>query len=99
MKLAEYLRRNKKEFVLSRQALRSGTAIGALIREAEHAQSKADFVSKMSIALKEANETEYWIDLLHQSNYIDDKNYKSIHPDIVELLKLLVSIVKTSRNH
>ena len=99
VKLAEYLRRNKKEFVLSRQALRSGTAIGALIREAEHAQSKADFVSKMSIALKEANETEYWIDLLHQSNYIDDKNYKSIHPDIVELLKLLVSIVKTSRNH
>ena len=85
--------------MLSRQALRSGTAIGALIREAEHAQSKADFVSKMSIALKEANETEYWIDLLHQSNYIDDKNYKSIHPDIVELLKLLVSIVKTSRNH
>mgnify|MGYP004006345257 FL=1 len=99
VKLTEYLQREKKEFVLSRQVLRSGTAVGALIREAEHAQSKADFVSKMSIALKEANETEYWIDLLHQSNYIDDKNYKSIHPDIVELLKLLVSIVKTSRNH
>jgi four helix bundle protein len=84
--------------VLSKQALRSGTAVGALVREAEHAQSKADFINKMSIALKEANETEYWIELLHQSDYIRGDDYCSIHDDITELLKLLVSIVKTSRS-
>ena len=76
---------------------RSGTSIGALVREAEHAQSRADFINKMSIALKEANETLYWIDLLHQSGYITTKNHQSIHPDIEELLKLLISIVKTTR--
>jgi four helix bundle protein len=99
VKLARYLQTEQKEYVLSKQVLRSGTSVGALVREAEHAQSKADFISKMSIALKEANETEYWIDLLHQSDYIDDSNYQSIQPDIEELLKLLVSIVKTSRSN
>jgi four helix bundle protein len=98
VKLARYLQTEQKEYVLSKQVLRSGTAIGALVREAEHAQSKADFVSKMSIALKEANETEYWIDLLHQSDYITNDSYDSLHPNIEELLKLLVSIVKTSRS-
>ena len=99
VKLAQYLQKEKQEYVLSKQVLRSGTAIGALVREAEHGQSKADFISKMSIALKEANETEYWIDLLHQSDYIQLDNYTSIHDDITELLKLLISIVKTSRAH
>lgn len=98
VKLAQYLQKEKQEYVLSKQVLRSGTSVGALVREAEHAQSKADFISKMSIALKEANETEYWIDLLHQSDYISTDSYDSLHPDIEELLKLLVSIVKTSRN-
>jgi len=98
VKLAKYLQEQKREFVLSKQVLRSGTAIGALIREAEHAQSKADFISKMSIALKEANETDYWLDLLHQSEYITTENHASIHPDIQELIKLLVSIVNTSKN-
>lgn len=97
VKLAKYLQDEKREFVLSRQVLRSGTAIGALIREAEHAQSKPDFVNKMSIALKEANETDYWIDLLHQSDYLTQEGYESIHDDIQELIKLLVSIVKTSK--
>lgn len=97
VKLAKYLQCEQKEYVLSKQVLRSGTAIGALIREAEHAQSKADFISKMSIALKEANETDYWIDLLHQSGLIVQKNYDSIHSDIQELIRLLVSIVKTSK--
>lgn len=95
--LAKHLQNEKREFVLSKQVLRSGTAIGALVREAEHAQSKADFISKMSIALKEANETDYWLDLLHQSGYLNDDGYQSIHPDVEELLKLLVSIVKTSK--
>lgn len=97
VKLAKHLQEEKREFVLSKQVLRSGTAIGALVREAEHAQSKADFVNKMSIGLKEANETDYWLDLLHQSDYITQESYDSIHPDILELLKLLVSIVKTTK--
>ena len=70
VKLAKYLESEKKEFVLSRQVLRSGTAISALVREAEHAESRADFVHKMNIALKEASETLYWLDLLHQGGYI-----------------------------
>jgi four helix bundle protein len=99
VKLSRHLQEGKKEFVLSRQVLRSGTAIGALIREADHAQSRADFINKMNIALKEANETDYWLDLLHQSDYISQESYESIHPEIQELLKLLVSIVKTSKNN
>ena len=97
IKLYKYLITEKKEYVLSKQVLRSGTSIGALVKEAEHAQSKADFVHKMNIALKEANETEYWLMLLKDSEYIDEKNFNSIYPDSVELIKILVSIVKTSR--
>ena len=83
--------------MLSKQILRSGTSVGALIKEAEHAQSKADFLNKMNIALKEANETEYWLMLLKDSEYIDRKSYDSIYPDCVELIKLLVSIVKSTK--
>jgi four helix bundle protein len=97
VKLYKYLVSEKKEYVLSKQILRSGTSIGALIKEAEHAQSKADFINKMSIALKEANETEYWLQLLKDSEYISEQNFKSIHNDSVELIKLLVSIVKSSK--
>lgn len=97
VKLAKYLEREKKEFVLSRQVLRSGTAIGALVREAEHAESKADFIHKMSVALKEANETLYWLELLHQGEYIDKPTYESIGSDSEELVKLLTAIVKTSK--
>lgn len=70
VKMAQYLQTEKREFILSKQLIRSGTSIGAMIREAEHAESRADFTHKMSIALKEANETHYWLDLLHQSKYI-----------------------------
>lgn len=97
IKLSKYLQSEKREYVISKQVLRSGTSIGALVRESEHAQSKADFISKMSIALKEANETDYWIELLHKSNEISDVEYHSIQPQIQELIKLLVSIVKTSK--
>lgn len=82
-----------KEYVLSKQSLRSGTAMGALVREAEHAESKADFVHKMAIALKEANETDYWIELLFHSRYLEESEYQSVKKDIVELLKLLTSII------
>ena len=97
--LYKYLTDNKKEFVLSKQLLRSGTAIGALIRESEHAESKADFIHKLSIALKEANETDYWIDLIYQTNYLTEKEYQSIKENITELLKLLASIIKASKNN
>lgn len=95
IKLFKYMQNNHKEYILSKQLLRSGTAVGALIREAKYAQSKADFLNKLMIALKEANETKYWLELLHQSDYIDQAMYKSIEPDINELLKLLVSSTKT----
>ncbi len=88
---------DRNEFVLSKQLLRSGTAIGALVREAEHAESKADFIHKMAISLKEANETEYWIELLYKSEILDKTAYQSIKPDIEELLKLLTSIIKSSK--
>jgi four helix bundle protein len=97
VKLARCLQAEKKEFVLSRQVLRSGTAVGALVREAEHAQSKADFINKMSIALKEANETVYWLELLYKSEYIPGHNIDAIQFDCKELVKLLAAIVKTSK--
>ena len=97
IKAYKFLSEEKREFVLSKQMLRSGTAIGALVREGEHAQSDADFVNKMNIALKEANETEYWLMLLKDSEYIDEKSFVSIQQDCVEVIKLLISIVKTSK--
>ena len=88
----------RKEFVLSKQVLRSGTSIGANIRESEHAQSKADFIHKLSISLKEANETEYWLDLLYETKYINQIEFENIKPKIIELLKLLTSIINTSKS-
>jgi four helix bundle protein len=90
---------DKKEFVLSKQMLRSGTSIGANIREAEHAQSKADFIHKLSISLKEANETEYWLDLLYETKYLSKTEFESIKFKITEILKLLTSIINTSKNN
>jgi four helix bundle protein len=98
IKAYKFLSEEKREFVLSKQMLRSGTSVGALVREAEQAQSKADFISKMNIALKEANETEYWLMLLKDSDYIDEKSFESIHQDCVEIIKLLISIVKTTKD-
>lgn len=88
---------DKKEYVLSKQLLRSGTAIGALVREAQHAQSRADFVHKMNVALKEANETAYWISLLNDTGYLSVEVFSSLSNDCDELLRLLVKIVKTSK--
>jgi four helix bundle protein len=99
IKAYKYLGSEQREFVLSKQHLRSGTSIGALIREAEHAESKADFIHKMNIALKEANETEYWLMLLHDSEYIDNNSFNSIISDCQELIKLLISIIKTSKSN
>ena len=88
-----------EEYVLSKQMMRSATAIGALVRESEHAQSKADFINKLSIALKEANETEYWLMLLNQTDYITDNEFDSIITNCKELLRLLISIIKTTKEN
>ena len=95
--LHKYLNRQKEIHSLSNQMLRSGTAIGALIQEAVHAQSKADFLNKMNVSLKEANETMYWIRLLHSTHYLKDNEFASIHKDCEEIVKLLASIVKTPK--
>ena len=99
IRLYQYLTDNKKEFVLSKQLLRSGTSIGANVREAGRAQSKKDFISKMNIALKEAAESEYWLELLYETDYLNEIEFKNITDDISELNRLLISIVKTSRNN
>ena len=99
IKAYKFISEGKREFVLSKQLLRSGTAIGALVREGEQAQSKADFINKMNIALKEANETEYWLMLLKDSDYMDEKSFESIRQDCAEVIKLLISIVKTSKDN
>ncbi|WP_053990946.1 four helix bundle protein [Mangrovimonas sp. TPBH4] len=95
--LYQELTTEKKEFVMSRQLLKSATSIGANVREAEFAQSKPDFTNKMSISLKEANETDYWLDLLHATNYLDSKEFDKFKLKSQELLRLLVSIVKSSK--
>jgi four helix bundle protein len=91
VKLYQHLALEKKEYVLSKQVLRSGTAIGALISEAKFGQSTADFISKMNIALKEANETDYWLSLLKDSSYMTEKEYKSLASDANEIIPMLVS--------
>lgn len=95
--LSRLLSTEKKEFVLSKQLLRSGTAIGALVREAEQAESKADFVHKLAIALKEANETEYWVLLLRETEYLSAAEAESLISDNKELLKLLTSIINSTK--
>jgi len=95
--LSKYLRENKKEFTLSDQVLRSGTAIGAMICEAERSESTPDFIHKLKIAEKEANETLYWLELLKETQYITQTEYNSINDNTIELIKILVSSIKTAR--
>ncbi|MBR4286835.1 MAG: four helix bundle protein [Clostridia bacterium] len=93
--LNKYLCNEKKEYVLSKQLLKSGTSIGANVKEAIRGQSKPDFYSKMNIALKEASETEYWLELLVESSYINEAEFNSIYADCQELIKILTAITKT----
>lgn len=97
--LYKFLCEEKHEYVLSKQVLRSGTSIGANIKESQNAQSKPDFISKMCIALKEAGETEYWLELLVKTEYIKKSQYDSINSDCVELIKMLTSIIKSTKNN
>jgi four helix bundle protein len=94
VRLSQYLHETYHEYVLSRQILRSGTAVAALLSESKFAQSLADFISKLSIAIKEANETKYWIHLLHDTEYIDASMHQSLQKDIQEIIKLLAAIIK-----
>lgn len=97
VKLCRLLGDERKEWVLSKQLMRSGTAIGALVRESEHAESKADFIHKLAIAQKEANETAYWLELLHESGLLSKKEFDSIIQDQAEIAKILASIILTSK--
>ena len=97
VELYRHLTDIRKEYVMSKQLLRSGTAIGAMVREAEQAESKRDFIHKLAISLKEANETEYWLDLLFRTGFIGETIYLEIKQHLKELLKLLTSIIKTSK--
>ena len=99
VKLYKYIIYQQKEYVLSKQILRSGTSIGAMVEEALNAESKADFIHKLSIANKEANETYYWLRLLKDSEYLNDKEFNSIEKDCKEIIKLLVSIIKSSKEN
>ena len=99
IRMTKFLRENKQEFILSKQILRSGTAIGALVRESEFAQSRPDFINKLSVALKEANETNYWLNLLKDSDYIANNSFDSIDSDCGELIALLISSIKTVKNN
>jgi len=99
IKCSKYLQQEKKEFILSKQLLRSGTAIGALVAESKYAQSKLDFISKLSISLKEANETKYWLRLLKDCDYLQEKLAISLLDDIENLIRILVSSIKTAKEN
>jgi four helix bundle protein len=99
VRLVQYLQKEKKEFTISNQVLRSSTNPGAMVCEAEFGQSKADFSSKLAIGLKEANETSYWLRLLRDTDYLEEKLFESIHNDCKEVIALLVASVKTSSSN
>ena len=98
-KCYRYLRDKKRESVMSKQLLRSGTSIGANVREGLNAQSRKDFISKLNIALKEAGETDYWLDVIHSAEYFTDQEYNSLKADNDELLKLLTSTIKKTKEN
>ena len=97
VKLYQFLCEQKKEYVLSKQLLRSGTGVGAMVREAEHSESKADFIHKMAIAQKEINETIYWLELLKATEYLTTEQFEGINSNAVELIKMLTSTIKTTK--
>ena len=99
VKLYRYLCEQKNEFVLSKQLLRSGTSVGAMIREAEHAETKNDFKHKMGIAQKEINESIYWIELLKETDYLTIEEFESINVDAVEIIKLITTIIKSTKTN
>ncbi len=97
VKLYQFLSEQKKEFVLSKQLLRSGTSVGAMVREAEHAETKNDFKHKMGIAQKEINESIYWLELLKETGFLTNEQFESINSDAVEIIKLITVIIKSTK--
>lgn len=97
--LYKYLSSDKKEHVLSKQLLRSGTSVGANVRESEHAVSKNDFINKLAIAQKEINETIYWLEILNATDYLNQKEFEDINDDAVEIIKLLTTIIKNTKQN
>jgi four helix bundle protein len=97
VKLYRFLKDEHKEYVLSKQILRCGTSVGAMVRESEHSESKADFVHKMAIAQKEINETIYWLELLLSTDFLSKEQFESINSDAIELIKMVTSIIKTTK--
>ena len=95
----KYLTKEKGEYVLAKQLVRCGTSIGANVAEAQRAQSKADFIAKMSISLKEAYEAEYWIRLFHKTDYLTKEEFESLEKDVLELISILISICKTAKEN
>ncbi len=98
VKLYQYLCNEKKEFTLSKQLLRSGTSVGAMVREAECAETTKDFLHKLAIAQKEINETLYWLALLKETEYLESQHFESINTDAVEIIKILTSIIRSTKN-
>ena len=98
VKLSNHLQNTKHEFIMSKQLLRCGTSIGANVAESEHAQSRADFCSKLNIALKEAAETDYWLRLLHEADYLNETEFQSVYADCKEIESILAAIVKSTKN-
>ena len=99
IKLFQYLQKEKNEYILSKQLLRSGTSVGAMVRESEHAESKADFVHKMAIAQKEINETIYWLELMKATDYLNQTQFETINNDALEIIRLITSIIKTTKTN
>jgi len=99
VRLYQFLVSDKKGFVLSKQLLRSGTSVRAMVRESEHSESKADFIHKLSIAQKEINETIYWLELLKATDYLTQEQFESINNDAVEIIKLITTIIKTTKSN
>ena len=99
VRLYQFLIADKKEYVLSKQLLRCGTSVGAMVREAEHAESKADFKHKMAIAQKEINESIYWLELLKETDYLSHEQFDSINNDAIEIIKLVTSIIKSTKQN
>lgn len=97
VKLYQHLQAEKREFILSKQLLRCGTSVGAMKREAEHSESKADFIHKMAIAQKEINETIYWLELMKITDYLSQTAFDSINEDAIEIIKLITSIIKKAK--
>lgn len=99
VRLYQFLTADKKEYTLSKQLLRSGTSVGAMVRESEHAESKADFKHKMAIAQKEINESIYWLELLKETDYLSNEQFDSINKDAIEIIKLVTSIIKSTKQN